>query len=47
MVTLATETIKYKFIKGDEIDALFGQAMMRHGCKVVVSRLAIGKYMFG
>ena len=47
MITLATEVIKYKFVKGDEVDALFGQAMMKHGCKVIVKRLDFGKYMFG
>lgn len=47
MISAATEVVKYKFIKGDEIDALFGAAMMRNGCKVIVTRMTIGKYMFG
>ena len=37
----------YKYARGDEIDALFGQAIMRHNCAVQIERLASGKYRFG
>jgi len=39
--------ITYKFVKGDEIDMMFGQAMIKCGCQVKVNRLSVGMYMFG
>lgn len=37
----------YKYIKGCDIDAMFGQALMRNNCGVPIKRMAAGKYMFG
>lgn len=37
----------YQAVKGCEIDAMFGQAMMRLNCAVQVERMGAGKYRFG
>ena len=37
----------YKYVKGDEVDAMFGQAMMRANCTVPVERMGLGRYRFG
>lgn len=39
--------VKYVFVKGDEIDRLFGDALIRRGCQVEVKRINVGIYMFG
>jgi hypothetical protein len=39
--------IVYKFVKGDDIDKLFGDALMRRGCTVSTKRVSVGIYMFG
>ena len=39
--------IVYKYVKGDDIDAMFGEAMVRAGCVVPCARQGPGKYMFG
>lgn len=39
--------VKYIFVKGDEIDRLFGEALIRRGCQVEVKRINVGIYMFG
>ena len=46
-IEAAKEKIKYNVVKGDPIDVLFGAALIRAGCKVLVTRLAAGSYMFG
>ena len=39
--------IAYKFVSGDEIDRLFGEALIRRGCTVETKRISAGIYMFG
>lgn len=39
--------VVYKFVQGDEIDKLFGEALMRRGCTVMTKRTKPGMYMFG
>lgn len=39
--------IKYKFVSGDEVDRLFGEALIRRGCTVETKRISAGIYMFG
>jgi hypothetical protein len=39
--------VKYKAVKGDFIDEMFGEALRAAGCKLPVKRLGPGTYMFG
>lgn len=39
--------VLYKPVKGDEVDRLFAEAMIRNNCKVPVKRISPGKYLFG
>lgn len=39
--------IVYKFTAGDEVDKLFGEALIRRGCTVKTKRISAGIYMFG
>jgi hypothetical protein len=34
-------------VKGDEIDRMLGEAMIKNACSVEISRISEGKYMFG
>lgn len=47
MSKVPENVVKYKAVKGDHIDEMFGEALRAAGCTLPVKRLGPGQYMFG